>query len=321
MTKILTAIIILLTALLVGIILYPQLQENRPMTLKIACDSSVASLPFLIGIDDTLFEKNRIIPELVYYSDPEKALAQLLAGETDIGVFPWSTVFKHLTGNKETLKVFMAVEFRPALPVDVLAKGKKSKIKTIIDLKGKRFGYPPCMRDYVPYILTAAGLKPTDIKLTEGSLTSLTAKLNAGELDAAWLIEPAVCPLDLAKFDTLSSITTRYITSPFPAFAVGFSPAFLKKTTRTQRTRLKISLDMAVDRIDGNPEKAKLTLGKFLPYCENFCGFCRLPQFQRLVEINRPAIQILATRLLNTGVITDTIDTKGLFVEPSVMMR
>lgn len=321
MTRILTVIIIILAAVLVGIILYPQLQENRPLALKFACDSSVASLPFLIGVDDTLFEKNRIIPELVYYSDPEKALAGLFAGEADIGVFPWSTVFKYINTNKETLKVFMAVEFRPALPVDVLAKSKKSKTRTIIDLKGKRIGYPPSLRDYVPYLLTAAGLKSTDVKLTEASLTSLTAKLNAGELDAAWLIEPAVCPIDLATFDTLSSITTRYITSPFPAHAVGFSPQFLKKTTRAQRTRIKIALDMAVDRIDGKPEQAKLTLGKYFPYCENSCGFCRLPQFQRLVEINRPAIQILATRLLNSGIITDTIDTKGLFVEPSVMMR
>ncbi|MEO0050409.1 MAG: ABC transporter substrate-binding protein [candidate division WOR-3 bacterium] len=321
MTKVLTVIIIILAAVLVGIILYPQLQENRPLTLKFACDSSAISLPFLIAVDDTLFQKNRIIPELVYYSDPEKALAGLFAGETDIGVFPWSTVFKYLNNNKETLKVFLAVEFRPALPVDVLAKAKKSKIKTILDLKGKRIGYPPIMRDYLPYLLTAAGLKVTDVKLTEASLTTLTAKLNAGELDAAWLVEPAVCPLDLAKFDTISSITTRYITSPFPACAIGFSPDFLKKTSRAQRTRLKIALDMAVDRIDSKPEEAKLTLGNYFPYCQTSCGFCRLPQFQRLVEINRPAVQLLATRLLNSGIITDTIDTKGLFVEPSLMMR
>jgi len=321
MTKILTLIIIILSAVLVVVILYPQLQENRPLRLKFACDSSVSALPFLTAIDDTLFEKNRILPELVYYSDPEKALAGLFAGETDIGVFPWSTVLKHISTQRETLKVFMAIEFRPALPVDVLARAKKSKIRTIVDLKGKRIGYPPVLRDYLPYLLTAAGLKPADVKLTEASLTSLVNKLNANELDAAWLIEPAVCPLDLANFDTLSSVTTRYITSPFPAFAIGFSPEFIKKTTRIQRTRLKIALDMAVDRIDGNPDKAKLTLGKNFPYCENACGFCRLPQYQRLVEINRPGVQILATRLLGSGIIADTIDTKGLFVEPSVMMR
>ncbi|MGQ9708312.1 MAG: ABC transporter substrate-binding protein [bacterium] len=321
MTKILTLIIIILSAALVAVILYPQLQENRPLKLRFACDSSVASLPFLTALDDTLFEKNRILPELVYYSDPEKALAGLFAGETDIGVFPWSTVLKRITSQRETLRVFMAVEFRPALPVDVLVRSKKSKIRTIVDLKGKRIGYPPILRDYLPYLLTAAGLKPADVKLTEASLTSLTALLNTGGLDAAWLVEPAVCPLDMANFDTIGSITTRYITSPFPAFAIGFSPEFLKKTTRVQRTRLKIALDIAVDRIDGHPEEAKLTLGKYFFYCENSCSFCRLPQYQRLVEINRPAVQVLSARLLGSGIIAESIETKALFIEPSVMMR
>ncbi len=321
MTKVLTLIIIILSAVLVATILYPQLQENRPLPLKFACDSSVASLPFLMAVEDTLFTKNRIIPELVYYSDPEQALADLFANKTDVGVFPWSTVLKHLSTRGETLKVFLAVEFRPALPVDALARTKKIKMKSLLDLKGKRIGYPPVLRDYISYLLGAAGLKTTDVKLSEGSLTTLTSKLNSGEIDVAWLIEPAVCQLNLATLDTVSSITTRYITSPFPAFAIGFSPEFLKKTTRAQRTRLKIALDMAIDRIDADQERTKLTMGKYLPYCKDVCGFCRLPQYQRLNEINRPGVQILTTRLLASGVITDTIDTKTIFIEPALMMR
>ncbi len=321
MTRILTVIIIILAAVLVGIILYPQIQENRPMPLRFACDSSVAALPFLVAIDDTLFLKNRILPELGYYSDPDQALADLFAGKTDVGVFPWSTILRHMSTKGETLQVFMAVEFRPALPVDVLAKVKKSRINKLTDLKGKRLGYPPILRDYVAALLGEIGLKPADVKLTEASLTALSAMLAAGQLDAAWLVEPAVCPLDLNTVDTLSAIATRYLNNPFPAFAIGFSPEFLKKTTRAQRTRLKIALDMAVDRIDARPEEAKQTLGRYFPYCQNVCGFCRLPQYQRLVEINRPAVQTLAARLLRLGIVSDTIDTKRIFVEPAQMMR
>ncbi|MCX7732710.1 MAG: ABC transporter substrate-binding protein [candidate division WOR-3 bacterium] len=321
MTRILTVIIIILAAVLVGIILYPQIQENRPMPLRFACDSSVAALPFLVAVDDTLFLKNRILPELTYYSDPDQALTDLFAGKTDVGVFPWSTILKHMSTKGETLQVFMAVEFRPALPVDVLAKVKKSRINKLTDLKGKRLGYPPILRDYVAALLGEIGLKPADVKLTEASLTALSAMLTAGQLDAAWLVEPAVCPLNLNNVDTLSSIATRYLNNPFPAFAIGFSPQFLKNTTRAQRTRLKIALDMAVDRIDARPEEGKQTLGRYFPYCRDVCGFCRLPQYQRLVEINRPAIQTLAARLLRLGIVSDTIDTKRIFVEPAQMMR
>lgn len=321
MTKILTVIIIVLAALLVGIILYPQIQENRPLPLRFTSDSSVAALPFLMAIEDSLFVKNRIIPELIYYNDPDQALVDLFAGKADIGVFPWSTVLKHMATKGETLRVFMAVEFRSALPVDMFVRSKKSRINKITDFKGKRIGYPPILRDYITPLLGEMGIQPASVKLTEASLTELIKKLETGELDAAWLVEPAICPLNLAELDTLSSMTTRYINNPFPAFAIGFGPELLKKTTRAQRTRLKIALDIAVDRIDGDPQRAKKIIGNYFSYCQTVSPLSRLPQYQRLVEINRPGIQTLAARALRLGIISDTIDTKRVFVEPSVMMR
>ncbi len=321
MTKLLTVIIILLSAVLVGIILYPQLQENRPQTLKFVSDSSVAALPFLVALNETLFTPNRIIPEISYYSDPEKALDELFAGSVDIGIFPWSTVFKRIASTGDTLKVFMAIEFRPALPVDAIVQPVKKKIKNLRELKGKKLGYPPILRDYIPLVLSAANLTPAEVKLTEAPVPALLSQLANGELDAIWLIEPFISTLDFGKFDTASAITTKYITGPFPAFAVGFSPQFLKKTTKIQRTRLKIALDAAVEKIDARPGEARITLGKFFFDNDSICNNVRLPQFQRITEINKPGVQVLANRLLGTGVLNDTIDAKDIFVQPAQMMR
>ncbi len=85
----------------------------------------------------------------------------------------------------------------------------------------------------------------------------LPARLAAGEFDAVWVLEPFITQIDFTRFDTLTALTTKYIASPFPAYAIGFSPQFLKNTTKIQRTRLKIALDAAVDRIDAQPGEAK----------------------------------------------------------------
>lgn len=321
MTRILTVIIIILAVVLVAVILYPQLQEKRPQPLKFACDSSVAALPFIVAREETLFVKNRIIPELVFYFEPQKALDDLLAGTVDAGILPWSTIFQRVGADEERIRAFMAVEARPALPIDAIVKPKKGKIKRVVDIKGKRFGYPPALREYVPLFLSAVNLKPTDVKLVEASLSDLTARLKAGELDAVWLLEPYVAAVDWTKFDTISAVLTKYITSPFPSFAVVLSPGYLKKTSKTQRMRLKIALDAAVDRIDANPPEAKQTLGKFFFGSAVDCNQCRLPEFQRLAEINKPIVQALASLLLARGVIKDTIDTKEIFIEPAQMMR
>ncbi len=321
MTRLLTIIIILLSVVLVGIILYPQIQENRPQTLRFVSDSSVVALPLLVALEDTLFTPNRIIPEISYYSDPEKALDELFAGNIDIGIFPWSTVLNRIARRGETLKVFMSVEFRPTLPVDAIVQPAKKKFKTIRELKGKKLGYAPILRDYIPLLLSAAGLNAKDVKLTEAPNPVLINQLTRGELDAAWVIEPFIATIDFTKFDTISAITTKYITAPLPAFAVGFSPVFLKKTTKIQRTRLKIALDAAVDKIDARAADARATLGRFFFNNDSICANTRLPQFQRITEISKPGIQMLATRLLGAGVLSDSVDTKDIFVQPAQMMR
>lgn len=321
MTRILTAIIIILAVVLVGIILYPQLQENRPQPIKLAGDSSVAALPFIVAFEETLLVKNRLIPELVFYSEPGKMFDDLLAGAVDVAALPWGAIFQRASAAGDKIKTFMSAEVRPALPIDAVVKPKKGKIKTVGDIKGKRFGYPPNLSHCVPLLLDAVNLKSNDVKLVEASPSALTTRLEAGELDAVWLIEPYLAKVDWTKYDTISGLLTKYITSPFPAFAIVLSPEYLKKTSKTQRMRLKIALDAAVDRIDANPNEAKQTLGKFFFGSVADWSRCRLPEFQRLTEINKPVIQALASLLLARGVIRDSIDTKGIFIEPSQMMR
>jgi hypothetical protein len=321
MTKLLNILIVLLAAALVFVIIYPQIQQNRPTTLRIACDSSATSLPILIAVDESLFVKNRIQATLVFYSDPDQAIADLFAGKVDVGVFPWSTALKRIATKGETLKVFMSEDFRQSLPVDAVVAPLKSSVKTMADIRGRRFIYPPQLRDYIPVVLTNLGLRPEDVKLAEVPFSALLGELAAGTCDAAWLIEPLLCPLDTTQYRIVQySALPRFVAQPFPAAAVGFAPRF-PQTYRSGPKRLKIATDAAMAFAESKSDRAKGILAKYFPYCTTSCGFCRLPELQRNTEINKPAVAALASRLKLAGVLASEVNPQDMFVDPQIFTR
>ncbi len=322
MTKLLNVLIILLAIALVAVIVYPQIQENRPVTLTLACDSSAASLPFLVAVEESLFEANRITPQLVFYSDPDLALADLFAGKFDVGIFPWSTVLKRWSEKDETLKVFMAQEYRQSLFVDAIVAPVKGKVKTLADLRGRKLAYVAQLRDYVPVMLMSNGLTTKDLTLVEVGFSGILNELRSGAVDAAWLVEPLICPLDTTQFRIIQpAALARFVAQPFPGAAVGFAPAFLERS-RTLPVRLKRSMDAAASLIDTKTDDVKAILGRYFSFCTDYCGFCRIPEPQRLAEINKPAVSALASRLALAGIISrGDLDTKSALVEPSKVIR
>lgn len=321
MTKLLNLLIFVLAAALVFVIIYPQLQENRTVQLRFACDSSAAALPFLVAYEESLFKPNKITPELYFYSDPDQALADLFAGKYDVGIFPWSTVLKHWAAKGETLKVFMSQEYRQSLYVDAIVAPVKGKVKTIADLRGRRLAFVPQLRDYVRVMLASNGLTERDVTLIEAGYSSILGELDAGKVDAAWLVEPMLCPLDTARYRLVQpAASARFVTQPFPGAAVGFAPSLLTRS-RTLAVRLKKSIDAAAALIEGKADSAKLVLGRYFSYCTTQCGACRVPEPQRLAEINKTALTSLAARLTATGVIPGDIDPKAALVEPSKVIK
>ncbi|MFO7637951.1 MAG: ABC transporter substrate-binding protein [bacterium] len=321
MTKLLNIAIVLLTAGLVAVILVPQLQEGRPRVVRFACDSTIASLPFFVAEDRGLFADNRIIPEIEFYSDPDLALAELLAGKADVGVFPWITAIQHVSEHEETLRVFMSQDFRATIPVDAIVVTKASRIGTIKDLQRQKLGYPPQLRGAIQPFLLQADLPAELVTTIELPLSQLTASLASGDIGAAWLIEPLVAMLDTSQFRVLEiGALPKFVSAPYPGAAVGFSPEFMN-TGKVMLSRLKLSLDAAASFADGKTDSARVILARYLGYDPELLAACRMAEVQRLVEINKPAIRTLASRLAVSGIITGDVDTDKMFVPPARMTR
>lgn len=322
MTKLLNVVIVLLAAVLVGVILYPQIQENRPRVVRFACDSTVSSLPVILGVEEGLFVSNRITPEIVWYSDPDQALADLFAGKCDVGIFPWSSVLRRVVEKGETLRVYLSQEFKQSLPVDGIVVPAKSRVKVLTDLRKRKLGYPPQVRDYIKSFLANSGLTEKELTAVEMPLSAMVNELRAGRIDAAWVLEPLLCTLDSTEFNVIAAgALPRYVSVPFPGAAMGMSPEFYGNSGKVWLSRLKIATDAAVTMSETNVERAKLTLGKYFPYCADACGRSRLPEMQRLVEINKPAVAALASRLAAVGTLPSDVETQGLFAEPAKLTR
>ncbi len=319
MNKLLNLIIIILVVVLVAVIVYPQWQESKPVKVLFGCDSTVASTLFFVADSRGFFKDNRIIPEFVFFADPRQALDALFRGEIDCGVFPWHLVFKQLTEKQETLKVFVSGDFRTSLPIDALIAKAKSKFTKIADLRKRKIGIPNQVRELIPAMLEGADLNPKDFTLVEISNRELLSALDQNKVDAALVIEPERYRALQANVQVIKEAAlANNIISPFPGLAVGYTRTYLTKNRRTC-VKLKLATDAAIGYIDQNIEEARKIIAQYLGYQEEEISDCRLPDLQKLIEINKDMIQTFSARLKASNVLTADIDVKPLFVEPIML--
>lgn len=316
MNKLLNLIIVILIVALVFVIVYPQWQESRPVRVRLGCDSTVTATIFFIAEERGFFKDNRIIPELVFFADAHQALDALFSGAIDCGVFPWHLIFKRIVNNQETVKVFISEDFRISLPVEALIVKANSKITKLADLRKKKIGYPIQVREIMPAFLEGAGFNPKDFNLVEMSNRELINAVVQGIVDAGLILEPERYRAQKTNAQILlDAPLAKYIISPLPGAAIGYTRSYLEKN-RMACVRLKMACDAAITFLDQKPEEARKILEKYLGYAPDELADCRLPDVQKLVEINKDMIKVFADRLKASGVFTADIDVKPIFVEP-----
>lgn len=319
MNKLLNLIIVILALALIFVIVFPQWQESKPAKVRFGCDSTITSIIFFVASERGFFKDNRIIPEFIFFTSPQQALDALFAGEIDCGVFPWHSILKRIEEKQETLKVFISQDFRSPLPIDALIVKAQSRITKLADLKKKKIGYPKQISTIMPAILEGAGLNPKDFNLTEMSNRSLIEAVNQGTIDAALVVEPERSrALKMNMSIVIEAMLPKYIISPFPGAAIGYARSYLTRNRRTC-VKLKLACDAAIVFLDQRPEEARKIFATYLGYPIDELADCRLPDMQKLVEINKDMIKTFADRLKASRILSRDIDVKSIFVEPVLL--
>jgi ABC-type nitrate/sulfonate/bicarbonate transport system substrate-binding protein len=323
MKKLLNLIILILALLLVAIIWYPQWKANKPVVVRIGCDSTVTSTIFIVTNQKLFFQNERVIPEFIYYADPQAMLTDLLNEKIECAVSPWGALLKMVDVDQDSsFKVLASGDFRTSIPVDAIVTlpSNKTKIKILGDLRKKRLGYPFQLKELVPVVLKSLNLTPNDITLVDMSNNSLINALQQNKIDAAWILEPERT-LALSQGISLieEPILPKYIVAPFPGVAFVIKRTLIKKQPRIA-TKIKVLLDATVAFADANVEESRAMFIDYYKLDKDIYSNVYLPQFQKLVEINKGGVMSLTARMYDAGILTKTFDTQILFPE-AVLFR
>lgn len=308
MKRILNIVIVLLVLVLVFILVYPQYKAARPTVVKLGCDRSVASLPLFIAEEEGFFKDQKVETQLLFYDDPAQALKDLFIDTLQCSIFPWFSILKKVEEG-ESVKVFLSGEIREVVPIEVIVTPRGSKIKLPEDLRNKRLGISPWVREILPYLIPGA-------RAVEKSPQELLPLLDREEVDAILVLEPYRTLVLKKDIQIVQDGPFSMLLTPFPANGIGVSAKFLNRN-RIDVRRMVIALNNAIGFIDKNPDKARAILAKYLNIKEE--ASFHLPRFQRLSEIDVPGIQSLIMRLKDKGYLSKSIDSKSLLVPPALL--
>ncbi len=301
---ILNILIFISLLILLFVVGYPQYKEAQPIKVRIGVDKSFGALPFYVAQADTTrryFNIEKITPEFV----PIKGnpLEGLKNGEYDICAVPWYNLLISPSINGDTVKALGAVAFKGIFDAVIIPKG--TKMKLLKDLNGKKIGY---LTDDT-YIFNLIEQRFGDEKLTKYTKVPLTVEelqtaLQTKKVDAIFLTEPYRGNLLFAG-DTIldEGLINRYIMPALPYLAIVMRKEYVKNN-RLASYRIKNVVDGVLGYLRLRPEIGKNMLTKINDWPNDpvYLANIKMPDYQRLAEIDLKGIENYQTFLVRSGI-------------------
>jgi NitT/TauT family transport system substrate-binding protein len=146
-------------------------------TVKLATVAWIGYAPFYVAADKDLFAKYGAKVELQDFADPALIPSALESGGVEGAMYTYDQVIT-LVANGHAYKVVMPIDYSNGADAIVVSKS----IKSIADLKGKKFAYPfaTCDNLLVVYALKSAGLTEADVEGLDTTPENVPAALVSG---------------------------------------------------------------------------------------------------------------------------------------------
>jgi NitT/TauT family transport system substrate-binding protein len=184
---------------------------------------------------------------------------------------------------------------------------KDSPIKTAADLAGKKVAVNTLKNigdTTVRESVRKAGGDPSGIKFVEIPFPNMPAALDAGQVDAAWVVEPSLSAITATGgrvvawnyVDAAPNLTVAaYFTS---TKLLADQPGLVKSFTEAMNESLTYA--------DSHPDEVRDIIGSYTKIDAAVRAKLTLPKWP--TEINRPSVETLAKLGTQDGVITGTPD-------------
>lgn len=303
--------------ILLFVVGYPQYKEAQPSKIRIGVDKSFGSLPFYVAQVDTTrryFKIEKVEPEFVKIKgDPLEGLKR---GDYDICAVPWYNLLISPSSNGDTVKALCSVAFKGFSDAVIIPKG--TRMKFLKDLNGKKIGY--LTDESYLFDLIAPNLQLEKLtKFTRVPLTieELETALSSKKVDAVFITEPYRSHMVYAG-DTIldEGLINRYIIPSMPYLAIVMRKSFVQNN-RLASYRLKNVLEGVLGYLRLHPEIAKNALVKNNDWSADptYLASIRIPDYQRLSEIDIKGIENYQTFLVKVGIGTCGIKPQEFLFE------
>jgi NitT/TauT family transport system substrate-binding protein len=184
-------------------------------------------------------------------------------------------------------------------------------IKTAADLAGKRVAVNTLKNigdSTIRASVRKAGGDPSSIKFVELAFPDMPAALEAGRVDAIWVVEPF---LSTSRSQGGRLVASNYVdTAPDLTVAVYFTSEQLIKNDPDLVKRFTEAMTESLAYADAHPDEARQVLTSYTQIDEAVIKELTLPKWP--AEINRASVETLATLAVQDGLVTKQPDLNAL---------
>ncbi|HEV3464562.1 MAG TPA: ABC transporter substrate-binding protein [Actinomycetota bacterium] len=184
-------------------------------------------------------------------------------------------------------------------------------IRTAADLAGKRVAVNTLKNigdSTIRASVRKAGGDPSSIRFTELAFPDMPAALEAGRVDAVWVVEPFLTAT-LAQGGRL--VASNYVdTAPDLTVAVYFTSEKLLRENLDLVNRFTEAMNESLAYADAHPDEARQILTTYTQIDEAVIPDLTLPKWP--AEINRESVETLASLAVQDGLVTEQPDVAAL---------
>jgi ABC-type nitrate/sulfonate/bicarbonate transport system substrate-binding protein len=308
--RLLNFLIVLGVIALIFVVGYPQYKESLPSEIRIGIDRSLGSVPFYIAQTDSTrnyFAIAKVKPVFVEIDgDPLQGIKD---GKYDIAAVPWYWLIVSPTTDGDTVRALSAVEIKSGRVLDAILIPVDSRIKAIKDLKGKRMGYNKADEYLVNLIFSKLEEDKTITQLIKVALRpeEIANAFTDNKVDALYLIDPyRGYMVNQGNKILFEGLISSYVVSSLPYAAIVMRNNFVKNEKRLAAIRTKDAVEATISYLARNPEIGKnyvIRVNEW-PHDGALSMSIRMPEYQRLAEINLKDVENLQTFLVQRGIST-----------------
>jgi NitT/TauT family transport system substrate-binding protein len=294
----------------------PPAEADELTTIEVGVVPVVDVAPLYLGIEQGFFEEEGLDVEPAIAQGGAALIPAVVQGDQEIG---FSNIVSLLIGETEDLPVQVISQGiqatdDPDNDTAAVAVAADSDVQDVSDLEGKTIAINT-LRNISELTVTAAlegeGVDVSTIDFVEVPLPDMVGQLEAGQIDAAGLVEPFITTGEAAGHRML--IYDRVATEPEMTIATYFtSDEFLESDPEVVDGFVR-AMHRSLEYATENPDEARQAIGEYTEIPPDVLEEVVLPLWQ--TDLNEDSIELVAELMVTYGITEDEADVDELIAD------